>query len=394
MLPIEKEIRELEQFDCRGARALTLYVRTDPAREDGRNLPAQLAALLQPIRDSLLDDPVLLSAFQRDVDTAHAELFSMRPPPRAAALFVCTARLLAYVVPLRFPVIPQACWDNHLHLKPLLAQMDEHERALVVLVDKERLRLFRTFLGSIEVLNEFTDDVPGKHRLGGESQQKQAGRAVVHMGYQPPNVHDHAVRKHLDRVLGAMKAAYAQSPADHILMAATPEVRAEFMQLLPRRWRRALRGELSVSTRATPAEVLAAVNALQERMERRAEIDLVARALELDAAHAALGPAAVAEAVANGEVLTLIYAAGLELSGRVCESCGWLMPGPGPAYCGRCHATTSEVADLIDSCIERVLKAGGYVEEVRSAAAIALQQASGIAAICRFMNRVPTAVTT
>jgi hypothetical protein len=70
------------------------------------------------------------------------------------------------------------------------------------------------------------------------------------------------------------------------------------------------------------------------------------------------------------------------------------MPGPGPAYCGRCHATTSEVTDLIDTCIERVLKAGGYIEEVKGAAAVTLTQANGIAAICRFMSRVPTASVT
>ncbi|HEY0670971.1 MAG TPA: host attachment protein [Longimicrobiales bacterium] len=393
MLPLENEIRELEHFDCAGARALSLYLNTDPSRASGWNLSAQINYLIRPTLSRLEDDPEAYTAFRRDVDAALATL-KFQPPPRALAVFVCTPRLL-YAVPLRFAVVPQVHWDDHLHLEPLLAELDEHERALVVLLDQEHARFFRIFLGRIEQLADFTDDVPERHREGGYSQEKHGGRQgwTVRMGYNSATIQRHQewhVRKHLDHVIAKLVEIERASPAERIIVSATPELFAEFVHLVPRRWRRLVENELHVPLTATPAEVLAAAMIVQERGERRAESELVHNLFELDAEHAARGAAAVAEAISNQEALTFVYAKDAQLSGAFCASCGWLMPDPAQATCTRCHAEATHTDDLIDLFIDRVLQQNGKIEEVRGAAATQLKEAEGLAVVRRYTSSVAT----
>jgi hypothetical protein len=109
----------------------------------------------------------------------------------------------------------------------------------------------------------------------------------------------------------------------------------------------------------------------------------VATLFETDAAHGVRGAAAVAEAVSNGEVQTLIYARGTHLSGVLCQSCGWVMPGEATA-CGRCASPVEPRADLIDTLIDRVLTAGGSIEEVAGVASVQLKAVEGVGALRRF----------
>jgi hypothetical protein len=69
------------------------------------------------------------------------------------------------------------------------------------------------------------------------------------------------------------------------------------------------------------------------------------------------------------------------------------MPAPASVTCGRCNGLTSEVADLVDHCIDRVLKSRGNVEEVRGDARTRLEKVGGLAAVCRFMSSVRAPVS-
>lgn len=382
----DQDFAALTRFDCQGARALSLYLLTDPARDAGRNLRAQLDALLHPIAETLPNREEQES-FERDVAIARELVTQVAPPARGLALFVCAQPLLRHVVPLRFPLAPQAYYEDRLHLLPLLSELDEHERALVVLLDKERMRLFRIFMGRIEALADFTDDVPGKHSMGGYSQQHAGGPTggAIHFGHNSATIqrhHEWHVRLHVDRVLETLKEAQAETPVQRIMLAATPEVRAEFIRLMPRRWRNLVDHQLKLPMFATEAEVLAGALAVQEVIERSSEEELVEALGE--AGRAARGGEAVAQAVADGAVATLIYAQNAQLSGAVCSNCGWLMVDEAPEACARCQGAVRPHNDVIELCIERVLRQGGRVEEVRGRAAQRMERFGWVGALLRW----------
>jgi hypothetical protein len=99
---------------------------------------------------------------------------------------------------------------------------------------------------------------------------------------------------------------------------------------------------------------------------------------------AVLGPRQVAEAVANRQVLTLVYAHDTHFPGALCDGCGLLMPDFAPAPCPRCGVDTRPVEDLMDQMITGVLQQRGRIEEVRGPAAERLRDADGVAALLRF----------
>lgn len=389
MLPIENQIIDLERFDTRGAPALSLYVHTDPARDSGRNMSAQLDALLQSVRSGVADDRDIVASIASNFDAALAAISAI-PKPRAVAAFACATRGFATAVPLRFAVVPEAFWDDHLHLQPLIAQLDEHERALVMLLDKQRLRLFRIFMGEIEELDDFTDELPGRNATG-RAQRAYQGQSAngysVSMGYGSTNVERHHmwhVRKHMDRVLEVLQKTQEKQPVDQIFLSATPEARSEFLRLLPRRWRNNIANDLHIPMHATTAEVLEAAIDAQRAAERSAEDQLVSELLERVPARAVLGPRLVAEAVANRQVLTLVYAHDTHFTGALCDACGLLMPDFAPAPCPRCATETRPIEDLMDQMITGVLQQRGRIEEVRAQAAERLRDADGVAALLRF----------
>lgn len=389
MLPIEKQILDLERFDTHGAPALSLYVHTDPFRDSGRNMSAQLDALLESVRSGVDDDRDIVASIGKNFDAALGAISSI-PKPRAVAAFACAMRGFATAVPLRFAVAPEAFWDDHLHLQPLIAQLAEHERALVMLLDKQRLRLFRIFMGEIEELEDFTDELPGRNAAG-RAQRAYQGQSSngfsVSMGYGSTNVERHHmwhVRKHMDRVLEVLQKNQEKQPVDQIFLSATPEARSEFLRLLPRRWRSSIANDLHIPMHATTAEVLAAAMAAQQASERGAEDRLIADLLERVPARAVLGARQVAEAVANRQVLTLIYAHDTHFPGALCDGCGLLMPDFAPAPCPRCGVNTRPIEDLMDQMITGVLQQRGRIEEVRGPAAERLRDTDGVAALLRF----------
>ncbi|MGQ0813912.1 MAG: baeRF10 domain-containing protein [Gemmatimonadota bacterium] len=388
MLPYEKQLDDLERFDTRGAFALSLYVHTDPARDSGRNRHAQLEALRRQLESEVNGDKHAAVALQRNFDDAVRAIESLKPPGRATAAFVCADGGLTMAVPLHFPMTPQAFWDDHLHLQPLRSQINEHERALVMLLDKKRLTLYRIFMGEIEQVAHFVDELPRGRDAGGrarETSMRSAGVAVA-MGYgalKQEHHHMMHVRQHIDRAIEALQDAHNEAPVDRILVSATPEARTEFMRMVPRRFRGLIHSELHIPMHATPAEVLAAAMAAQESVDRQSEDELIDALLESLPLRAVLGAAAVGEAVADRKVLALVHATDAQLSGSECESCGLLMPGA-LVPCTRCDGGTRAVEDLLDLLIIRTLQQRGRVEEVRGPATERLREHEGVGALLRF----------
>jgi hypothetical protein len=144
----QQDLEQLEAFDGRGARILSVYLDLDPDRQVRRSCRVVFedlvkdvgARLPEPARDDLT----------REVGRVQ-EWLTSEPHGKAVALFSCQARGLWQVHLLAVHAEDHLAFELMPDLAPLLRLLDEHERYAVALVDKEKARLFSVFLGEIEV---------------------------------------------------------------------------------------------------------------------------------------------------------------------------------------------------------------------------------------------------
>lgn len=386
MLPIERATREIEQFDPGGSLALSLYLDTDPTWTARRNLEEEVGGLLTSLRASLADDQGAAQQLSRALHQVLGAMGSLESVPRAVAAFACPDGGFVRVVPLPESVGRSAHFGERFQLTPLLAALDEHEKTVVALVDREHARVFRVFLGQIEEVAQL-EDGGRRHGAAGRATLKSgAGPAAIRMSYGERNIERRDqwhVRQHLERALTAMRPN-----GDRVLVGGALETVHELIRLLPKRVRHRTRIIAGLPADATLATVLERVLQTQHEAEREEEEELIDNLTERDRARSVFGLAAVAEAVCDNRVHTLVYSTTrAPVGGAECRACGWLMPGADARGCGRCGGTLEPRPDLIELFVERVHESGGRVEEVRGPAQKTLLRQEGVAALLRFVTR-------
>jgi peptide subunit release factor 1 (eRF1) len=386
VLPIEEAVRDVVRYTASAGSALSLYLDTDPSRAEGRNLKAQIRSALDELRELApggAPDPDIQKAAARALEAIAA----LQPTPRAVAAFVNPESGYERVVPLPEPVGRSAHWGKALNLRPLLAALDEHERTVVVLVDQEHGHVFRVFLGQIERMADFEHEDTG-YAQAGRAARKSTGRGQTGstMGYGERNLqrrHEWHVHKHLERVLAAMRLR-----GDRLLVGGGRETVQELIRLLPKPLRDRTTVIEGIDCNASMSSVLEHVLQTQRRAEREWETAFVHELIEESRGPTVFGAAAVAEAVSDARVHTLVYAASASMPGAECSTCGWMMPGAS-AVCPRCGGALAETPDLVQRLISQVLLSGGRVEEVRGDAQAILQEREGLAALLRYVPAGP-----
>lgn len=378
MLSIEETLTRVQGFDPAGAKALSLYVDLDPSRAPGRELRAQLANVLRPLEEAVADDALAAAALRTDADAARRAVRSLRPPPRGAAVFSCAERDFLAVVPLAVRIAPEASWSDGLRLTALLAAVDENEKVLVVLADKEAARFFRVFLGEIEELGAVSDDIPGHHKQGGYSQRKYQRDHVKH------------VRWHARRVADELLQLQRRERVDRIFVGGPVEAVTELTGLLPGRLRERVRPLGGLPQVSSPAEVLRAVEEANRSVERSYEETLVAQVIEAMGRQGAVaGAADVTAGVVSGQVYLLVYGRGATLAGTLCSTCGRLSAGEADGACPICGGTVEPADDLLDRLVSLTLAHGGRIEEVRGPAAEQLKPLGDVLALLRYRVAEP-----
>jgi hypothetical protein len=115
--PYEHQLRELQSFEGRGARILSLYLRTSPAAGDAAALREQVYAVSRGLRRDMSEAQQV--DLEADLDVVRDYLGSMVAPPPAVALFTCARRHFFRVVRLPCDVQPEAQWDFAAETGPL-----------------------------------------------------------------------------------------------------------------------------------------------------------------------------------------------------------------------------------------------------------------------------------
>lgn len=280
-------------------------------------------------------------------------------------------QLWATTLPTR--PVDRIVWDAQPAIEPLIEALDDAERIAVLLIDKERGRLFTIRLGEIEERHAFFDEVPGKQATGGWFGLSQARYARHH--------EDHVLR-HVKHTIRMLTEELRSHPFDRLVIGGPDEAMEMLVHHLPRPLRGRFAGTISLPLFAPEADVLAAARDAATAIERRDELADI-QALIDDAAtpHVAIGLDDTLAALSEGRAHRLFAAATLSQGGARCEACGRLTVDVIP--CPACGAATTPIADLREGAVEQAVDQGARVDIVSGAAADLLMARGGLGARTR-----------
>lgn len=197
--------------------------------------------------------------------------------------------------------------------------------------------------------------------------------------------HEQQVAHHAKRIVEALQELSLRLRFDRLIVAGPTEAASAVARLLPKRLHGKLVETLAMPVGASPQEVLEKVRAVQERMERQHELEML-EALESElheSGKAVSGLGAVCRAVNEGRVWRLFYVKDYNASGVECTECGSVTSGPVPS-CPVCGGKVEPVEHLVDRLTQLVLEQAGQVEMVAGEAAERLERLGSIAALLRF----------
>ncbi len=355
-----------------GQRVLSVYLNTSPERVVRHAYLLAYRDGCKALRARLQqDESALFEAAATQVEQYLTEEFEQHQ--HGLALFAAENESL---VAVRLPQAPleDVVWSEQPEIAPLEQLLDDYERIVVVLFDKERTRLFTVFLGAIESRQSFADDVPGKQATGGWLGLQQARFARHH--------EDH-VRRHAERTVRTLMEMLRTRTFDRLLLAGPDEALAVLRHELTRPLRARLAGSLGLELFAGDAEVLSATLTVAEAIEREHELQVVDELFEAASTpRAILGVAGTLGALADGRVHLLILAEGFAAPGGFCPTCGRLVVDA--HRCPTCGLATTPVENLHESVIRQARQQGATLETVSGPAAERLSKAEGIGAWTRF----------
>lgn len=272
---------------------------------------------------------------------------------RGLAFFCCSAEGFFEVVESPRPVRNEIVLDHTPHVRQLESLAHQYERFAVVLVDRQRARLFRFELGELTEHTEVFDAVPRRHDQGGWS----ASNIQRHT--------DELAHKHLKHAAEVVFDEVQRNSVDHLILGGPNQVVSEFEALLHTYLKERVAARVSVSVTASPEEVRQAALEVESEVERHQEAALVARLR--DGVGSGNGGVAGLEptlrALVERRVDILLVSDGFEAPGWRCPSCRFMATfGRGCPVCG---ASMELVEDVVEQAVEEALANKCRVEIVR-----------------------------
>jgi peptide chain release factor subunit 1 len=366
------DVDRLVRFDGHGARVLSAYLDLDPERQVTRSFRIVFEDLVKAAREGL--DKAGRLELEAEAAKVRAWLEAKQPGGLGLATFSSMPADLWQAWFLPISALDRLSYEPHPLVIPLLALIEDHERYVVAVVDKESARLLTVFEGVIESRQAFTDFVPGKHDQGGPAQAR----------YQ--RHHETHVLWHVKRVVQQLSELLRNREFDRLILAGPEEATTELREQLPHELQRRLVATVPAEMDAGDALILRMTQQIEQRVERDSEAGLVTELIGAWKANGngVCGIAPTSDALYLRQVNTLVIAEGLTVAGSECPVDSRLEPGR-PEECPMCGAEMTPVGDLIDRAAQQTLEQDGRVEIAHEAAAERLRaECDGIGAVLRF----------
>ena len=285
--------------------------------------------------------------------TAHVRAGIDRHGVRGLAMFSCVSKGLWEVVPLPVPIASRITVNQSPAVGPLEAIVHELEPLAVLLVDRQRARMFRLHFGEVIERSNLFEALPREYDRRDDAGRGSREREQHHV--------DELALQHLRHAADAVFHQFQEHGFGHLAIGATDEVYAAIEHLLHPYLRERLAPRLHVAVTAPESEVVAAALAVEREVERRREAALVQRLRDAAGASAkgVAGLDGVLAALAEQRVATLLVSNGFVESGWQCP-CG-VLARKGP----RCPVDGLEMqrtGDVVSDAIDVALRQGARVE--------------------------------
>jgi peptide subunit release factor 1 (eRF1) len=333
-------VRTLAGFRGDTAPVTTCYLDVDGRRKPSHaDIERELAGL---VRRAGLNGHSADASVVEDVRRIRQYVKGLaRGATRGVALFSCSSRGFWQVFELPVPVTSQLVVEPMPSVRQLEGLLEEYERIGVLLVDRQRARMYVFDLGELVDHSEHFD------RLERQGEDVRGELVKTRVGSQLSE----QARQHVKRAAQLAFDVYQRVGFDHLVIGAPAEVRTELDHLLHPYLRDRVADQLSVPAGAPADQVRAAALEVEERIERRSEARLVDMLRDAVGARlravAGLGP--TLKALAERRIDRLFVSAGYQAEGWRCPSCGALaVVGRG---CGACGSSMEKVPDVVEVAV-------------------------------------------
>ena len=371
-------LRELAGFRAENGCAITLYLDLDPsvaptagdAATRVRSLLDAAAKSHGATRPDLAHEVrVGLKADFERLETYFEDGFD-RDGLHGLAVFAAGLDNVWSVLTLPWPVQDAARVADDFLLAPLVPLIGRGGGVLVAVVGREQGRVLAVEGGRLRELADESEEAPGRHDQGGWSQARFQRQI------------DNQAQAHYKTVAETLERQFRRLGRPRIVVVASEESRAEFVDALPTDLAEAAIGGTNAEAHASEADLYAVVAPLLEEWRARREGEVVERWQEETGkgARGTSGWATTLEAASDGRVDLLLYQAGVQKDAFRCSACG--RASLDARTCPLDGTTMEPRDDGLDLAVRLTLAHGGEVlalEQRRD-----LDPVEGIGALLRF----------
>jgi peptide chain release factor subunit 1 len=347
----EDSIRRLAGFRSAGAPVVSCYLDVDGRRlARTQDVEGELDRALRPAREQ--GDARIVADLRRIEDHVRGGLDRSRT--RGLALFSCQDPPLWQVVDLPVPVRSRVVVNTTPAVQQLEAVTQELERFGVLLVDRQRARMFVFQFGELVDRSELFDEIPRDYDELGERDQSGYDKALHHV--------EELVARHLRQAGDAAFRLFREDGFERLVIGGPDEITGAVEASLHPYLRERLSGRIRVGVAASLDEVRSAAIEAEAQVERDKEAEAVDRLRDAVASggRGVAGLDDTLRALVERRVDVLFVSDGYGETGWRCPSCGYLCHrGPRCPVDGR---EMDKVADIVEEAIDEALGQSCRVE--------------------------------
>ncbi len=365
-------IRALVNRPVTDAPVTSVYLNTDGAQfPKPGDYEVRLDGLLRDVRRRAEALPsAQRAAVHADVEAIHRWVRQdfQRTDVRGLGLFSSAGEVFE-TVQVGIAVRSTARVNETPYVVPLEALLSRHHHLGLVLIERDKARIFRYRLGRAQEWFGLTSDVHGQHDRGGWSQAR----------FQR-NI-EHEVHQHFKGAAEILRKAHEDVSFDAVALAGPPAEAAEFSRHLHPYLQKVLFGDLvSLSSAPSAEDLKARFMQVEQHLVsgRRAERLGRLAAAQGQAEKAARGVRHVLETVNSCRVEVLFVVEGAGVPGFRSSTGALALHQEEAAAYGE---PVEPVPDLIDAIIEAAVRSGAHIELFRDAVRL---DGHPVAALLRF----------
>lgn len=283
------------------------------------------------IKMSLLGDAERISQFLDQEITTHANTL---------VFFSCSSKDWFEVYPLYPKLKSKLVIDKDPYTKPIARLLASQNPYLILLVSKDKARIFTYYLGELSEEEDVSTEIPKKHKQGGWSAATWQRWHETHVIWHLKDVVEHTLKIVDDK---------------KIILGGTLPTIAEFKDLLPKSLSEKVVGEFNVEFEAPIKEILEKAEEFIDNYEKRTTEELVERIYTntKKGKESTFGLDEVAYMVYQNRVHTLLVSENFEKPGYQCPKCSFIS-----SYlekCSFCNVPMEKRADIVDETIEMAI---------------------------------------